>query len=296
MVAETTNPRVWRIARGSLELGKRTLLMGVVNVTPDSFSDGGKYFGPDAAVEHALRLQEETANLIDIGGESTRPGSEPVSDREQLRRLLPVLSSLQGRLRIPISIDTTSAVVARECLSAGAAIINDVTGFHGDGALPEVCHEFDSGVVLMHILGTPRSMQREPRYHDLLGEVNAYLVDGMRIARTARIAHESVVVDPGIGFGKTFEQNYRLLGDLMRFRDIAAGVLVGPSRKAFTGEFNMLPAAERQFSTAAAVAIAVLHGADIVRVHDVNEMRQVTDIVNRFQAVQHDERIESANR
>ncbi len=269
--------------------------MGIVNVTPDSFSDGGKFLLRDAAIAHALKLQSDGADLLDFGAESTRPGSDPVPDDVQLERLLPVLTGLSGKLQIPISIDTASAVVARESLQAGASIINDITGFHRDRALPSVCGEFGAGVVLMHVKGTPSTMQQQPHYDDLFGEIRGYLGEGVSAAREAGIPHENIIVDPGIGFGKTFNQNYDLLVLMRRFRDLAAGVLAGPSRKGFTGEFSKLSADQRQFPTAAAVAIAVLNGADIVRVHDVREMRQVTDILDRFRSVQESNRIESEN-
>ncbi len=270
--------------------------MGVVNVTPDSFSDGGKFFAPDAAAEQALRLQDEGADLLDFGAESTRPGSDPVSDDEQLRRLLPVLERVRGRLRIPISVDTTSAAVAQACLEAGAAIVNDISGFHLDRELPGVCRTYAAGVVLMHIQGSPKSMQREPHYENLFGEIRDYLREGVQSAEAAGISRAQILVDPGLGFGKTFEQNYRLLGGLEQFHGLAAGVLAGPSRKGFTGEFSELPAEQRQFSTAAAIAIAVLHGADVVRVHDVGQMRQVTDIIDRFKSVQKHEHVRSQDR
>jgi len=260
--------------------------MGVVNITPDSFSDGGRYLSREAAVEQALRLQSDSADLLDLGAESTRPGSQPVPIREQLNRLLPVLEVLQGLAQIPISIDTTSSAVARECLKAGAVIINDISGFHYDAELPAVCAESEAGVVLMHVKGTPETMQQQTKYENMIGEVREYLGSGIETARSHGISCEYIVVDPGLGFGKSFEQNYRLLGSLNRFGDIAAGVLVGPSRKAFTGEFSQLPPEQRQFSTAAAVALAVLHGADIARVHDVKELRQVTDIVDKFRTIQ----------
>jgi dihydropteroate synthase len=279
-------PRLWKYRGGQFTLGTRTLLMGVVNITPDSFSDGGKFYARDAAVAHAVQLQDEGADMFDLGAESTRPGSTPVPHDEQLRRLLPVLKELAGTISAPISIDTTSAVVARECLTAGAAIVNDITGFHRDPDLPSVCAEFAAGVVLMHIKGTPETMQSEPQYRDLFGEIHDYLHEGVRVAARAGIPRERILVDPGIGFGKTFEHNYRLLGALYRFQDLAAGVLVGPSRKAFKGEFNKLPANRRQFSTAATVAIAALNGADVIRVHDIREMKQVVEILDRFRAIQ----------
>ena len=295
MGADTNPARVWNYRGGRFELGARTLLMGIVNVTPDSFSDGGKFLSRDAAIAHALRLQSDGADLLDFGAESTRPGSEAVPDDVQLERLLPVLTGLSGKLQIPISIDTASAVVARECLQAGAAIVNDITGFHKDRMLPQVCREFGAGVVLMHIKGTPSTMQQQPHYDDLFGEIRSYLSDGVSAAMAAGIPRESIIVDPGIGFGKTFAQNYELLGGMRKFRDLTAGVLAGPSRKGFTGEFSKLPADQRQFPTAAAVAIAVLNGTDIVRVHDVREMRQVTDILDRFRSIRESNRIESEN-
>jgi dihydropteroate synthase len=277
--------RKWVHRSGEFILGGRTLLMGIVNVTPDSFSDGGKYFDIGDAVEHALRLQADGADLLDFGAESTRPGSDPVPGKEQLHRLIPVLQRLAGQTTVPLSVDTTNAEVAAESLQAGASIVNDVSGFHADAKLPQICSEAGAGVVLMHLRGTPKNMQADPRYADLFEEIRGYLAAGVTAAASAGITKDRILVDPGIGFGKTFEQNYQLLGNLKSFRDLAAGVLVGPSRKAFTGEFNKLPADQRQFSTAAAVALALMNGADVVRVHDVREMRQVSDIVDRFREV-----------
>ncbi len=281
----TDNARCWRHRTGELALGRRTLLMGVVNVTPDSFSDGGRFLSPDAAASHAVSLQNAGADMLDLGAESTRPGSEPVAVKEQLARLLPVLERLRGRLTVPLSIDTTSAAVAVECLRAGASAINDITGFHGDVELPRVCAESGAGVMLMHLRGAPKTMQADTRYADLIGEVRGYLAAGVDTAARTGIPGERILVDPGLGFGKNFEQNYRLLGALREFRDLAAGVLAGPSRKAFTGEFSGLPADQRQFSTAAAVALAALFGADMVRVHDVGEMKQVVQIIDRFREI-----------
>ena len=281
--------RVWQHRTGDFTLGRRTLLMGIVNVTPDSFSDGGKYLRPEAALAHALTLQEQGADLLDLGAESTRPDSEGVTDAEQLRRLLPVFEMLNGRVRVPLSVDTASAEVAEACLQAGASIVNDVTAFHGDASLPLVCARRGAGVILMHLRGTPRTMQRDTHYDDLFGEIYAHLAGNVAAAQAAGIGRERILVDPGIGFGKSFDQNYLLLGGLSRFGDLAAGVLAGPSRKRFTGEFCALPPDQRQFPTAAAVALAVLHGADVVRVHDVAEMRQVVDILDRFREL-HEER------
>ncbi|MBU0509611.1 dihydropteroate synthase [bacterium] len=277
--------RVWRHRTGELVLGTRTLLMGIVNVTPDSFSDGGRYFDPARAAEHALQLQDEGADLLDFGAESTRPGSDPISADEQLRRLLPVFRRLETRVRVPMSVDTCLSAVACECLEAGAAIVNDVSALRKDRELAAVCARYRAGVVLMHMRGTPDTMQQNTHYDNLLGEVGEDLRAAVSLAEEAGIVRECIVVDPGIGFGKSYEQNYRLLGGLSRFHGLAAGVLAGPSRKGFTGEFSQAPADRRRFSTAAAVALSVLHGADVVRVHDVAQMREVTDIIDRFREI-----------
>jgi dihydropteroate synthase len=277
--------RVWRHRTGEIRLGLRTVLMGVVNVTPDSFSDGGRYLSADAAVEHALQLERDGADLLDLGAESTRPGSEAVSADDQLGRLLPVLERLRGRVRVPLSVDTTSATVAERCLRAGVSVVNDVSGFHREPTMAEVCASHGAGVVLMHIRGAPKTMQAGIHYDDLFGEIRAYLAAGVEAAERSGIPRQRMVVDPGLGFGKTFEQNYQLIGGLRRFGDLAAGVLAGPSRKAFTGEFSGSPPDRRQFSTAAAVALCILNGADVVRVHDVCEMRQAADIIDRYRQV-----------
>jgi dihydropteroate synthase len=200
--------------------------------------------------------------------------------------LLPVVEGLVKELRIPISIDTTSSEVADECLRAGAAAINDISGFHRDEALADVCAKHSAGVILMHIKGTPKEMQQAPVYESLIEDVRNYLREGVDLALTHGIPRDYIVVDPGIGFGKTFEHNYELLGKLAEFQGMGAGVLAGTSRKGFTGEFNKLPPGQRQYSTAASVAIAILHGADMVRVHDVGEMKQVADICDRFRELQ----------
>jgi dihydropteroate synthase len=286
MVAETMLPRLWKCGRSTLKLGERTLIMGVLNVTPDSFSDGGRFTDPHAAIAHAIQLQTDGADLIDLGAESTRPGSSPVPDAEQLRRLLPVLDGMSGNISIPISIDTSSSSVAGECLAAGASVINDIRGFRSDTHLADTCAKAGAGAVLMHLQGTPETMQRDPQYGDLLAEVREFLRGSVAMALDAGLARENIVVDPGIGFGKTFEHNYRLLGALHEFSDLAAGVLVGPSRKSFLAEFSGLPPDQRQFPTSAAVTIAALHGADVIRVHDVREMREVLEVTDRFRTVE----------
>ncbi|MCB9357083.1 MAG: dihydropteroate synthase [Calditrichaeota bacterium] len=277
--------RRFRHRRGSLELGRRTLLMGIVNVTPDSFSDGGRYLDSNAAVVHALKLVEDGADIVDLGAESTRPGSTGSSDAEQLNRLLPVLEKLRKITDSVLSIDTRSSVVARECLELGADMINDVSGLEHDHALADVCHECGAGLVIMHMRGKPETMQTTLAEGNPVPEVKRFLESAVARCLDAGLDREHLLVDPGLGFGKSFEQNHQLLNDLCELTTLGAGVLVGPSRKAFTGELSGLPPDARQFSTAAAVAIAILHGADIVRVHDVKEMREVSDFCDRFRSV-----------
>ncbi|MBI5059037.1 dihydropteroate synthase [candidate division KSB1 bacterium] len=281
----TDPPRIWRHRFGELPLGGRTLLMGIVNVTPDSFSDGGQFVDAESAVAHALRLQSEGADLVDLGAESTRPGSSAVPPDVQLDRLLPVMRVLRDALRIPISIDTTRSEVARQTLSMGAAIINDVSGFGADSELAQVCGALGAGVVVMHMRGTPADMQRNTDYDDLIGEVRAGLSRSVGVGEAHGITPEHIVVDPGIGFGKSFEQNHLLIGQLRAFRGLGAGVLAGPSRKAFTAEFSGRLGGQRQFGTAAAVALCALRGADIIRVHDVAEMREVVQLIDRNREV-----------
>jgi dihydropteroate synthase len=262
--------------------------MGVVNVTPDSFSDGGLAFEPQAAVRHALSLAAQGADILDIGAESTRPGSLPVSAEEELKRLLPVVRAVSSQTTVPISVDTYKAQVAEAALDSGAVIVNDISGFHFDPKMPEVCKRHQAGVVLMHIKGTPRDMQLDPAYDNLLGEIIAYLKEGTRRAEQAGIEHERILLDPGIGFGKTFDDNYRLISGLPRLAELGFPVVVGPSRKGFTGEFSGLPPHKRQFATAAAVTLSILHGVSVVRVHDVAEMKEVAAIVDRFLQVTSD--------
>lgn len=284
---EKAKAKVFRHRRGVLELGEGTRLMGIVNITPDSFSDGGHYLEAQRAVEHALELVKQGADIIDLGAESTRPGSLEVSTDAQLGRLLPVLEQIRPETDAIISIDTRSSVVAKFCLAIGVDVINDVSGLKDDAELASVCREHHAGLVLMHMRGTPASMQHDLHYEDVVSEVAQSLSESTAVAHHYGIESDYILVDPGLGFGKTFTHNYTLLRNLDRLQGIAAGVLVGPSRKAFTGEFSGLPASSRQFSTAAAVAIAVLNGADVIRVHDVAEMKQVTDICDRYTELMH---------
>ncbi len=246
--------------------------MGVVNVTPDSFSDGGRFIEPERAVEHGLELISQGAHLLDIGGESSRPGSRPVPEEEEVRRILPVIRSLRKQTDIPISIDTTKAAVARAALDAGVDIINDISSLRFDTQMARVVAQNGAGLILMHMLGTPLTMQEAPRYGNLLNEISTFLGKRIEEAEEAGISPESIVVDPGIGFGKTLEHNLILLKRLDVFKDLAKPLCVGVSRKAFIGKVLDLPAEERMEGTIGAAVLSVIGGAHILRVHDVREV------------------------
>jgi len=258
-----------------LDVGTRTLLMGIVNVTPDSFSDGGRFYEPGAAVEQGLRLAAEGADIVDVGGESTRPGAEAVDAETECRRVLPVIEGLAAQGALPISIDTSKAVVARRALDAGASIINDVTALRGDPEMAAVAAQSDVPLILMHMQGTPRTMQQAPHYDDLMSEVVAHLRGAMAAAVDAGVDEEQLVVDPGLGFGKTLDHNLELLRRLGELRSLGRPILIGPSRKSFIGKVLGVPADERVLGTAAAVAFAIARGAHIIRVHDVAQISQV---------------------
>ncbi|HWC49428.1 MAG TPA: dihydropteroate synthase [Solirubrobacterales bacterium] len=250
-----------------------TQLMGVVNVTPDSFSDGGLYLDPDEAIAHGLALAEAGAEILDVGGESTRPGADPVGEEEELRRVVPVIRGLaasQSRL----SVDTSKAPVAAAALDAGAEIVNDVTALRGDPEMGALCAERDATVVLMHMLGEPRTMQEDPRYDDVVTEVKAFLAERLEAAVAAGIAEERVWLDPGIGFGKTAAHNMELLRRLDELHELGRPLVVGTSRKSFIGRVDGSPADQRLGGTIASSVLAAAEGADVLRVHDVAEMRQ----------------------
>jgi len=264
-----------------LALGERTLVMGVLNVTPDSFSDGGKYLDADAAVARALEMEMQGADIIDVGGESTRPGSDPVPVDTELARVLPVVERLSGRLRVPISIDTQKAVVAAAALRAGAEIVNDVSGLTADPALADVVRRARAALVLMHMRGRPKTMQKRPFARNVLRDVSRGLREAVARARRAGIPRARIVLDPGIGFGKSVEQNCELLARLPELARLGYPLLVGPSRKSFLGALLEGAADEgRMWGTAAAVAAAILGGAHLVRVHDVGEMAQVARVAD----------------
>ncbi len=250
-------------------LGPRAWLMGIVNVTPDSFSDGGVYFDPRKAVERGLELVADGADIVDVGGESTRPGSRPVPAAEEIGRILPVIEGLRQQTRALLSVDTTKAAVAQAALDAGADIVNDTSAFRFDPAMPGVVARAGAGAVLMHMQGTPLTMQNAPHYDDLLGEIGAFLSDRIRVAEAAGIPRERLIVDPGLGFGKTVEHNLELLRRQADLQALGRPLLLGFSRKAFLGAILDLPPGERLEGTIAAAVLSAERGAHILRVHDV---------------------------
>ncbi len=257
----------------TVEFGKRTYLMGILNVTPDSFSDGGRFFTQTDAVLHAFQMMKDGADIIDIGGESTRPGAEQVSLEEETRRVIPVITKIRQKSSVPLSIDTYKSQVALEALKAGANIVNDISGLHFDPKMAQVIAEKNASVVIMHIKGTPKDMQSNPHYDDLIREIYDYLASAVELARKHGI--RQIMIDPGIGFGKTAEHNLELINRLEEFRGIGVPILIGVSRKSFIGKILETPVEARLEGTAAAVTASILKGADIVRVHDVREMRRV---------------------
>lgn len=270
----------WRIRRGSLPWGRRTLVMGILNVTPDSFSDGGRYLQPKEAIRHGLEMAEAGADIIDVGGESSRPGSEPVPAEEELRRILPVVRKLCAEADVPVSVDTTKAAVAEAALEAGASIVNDISAGRLDTAMLPAVARAGAGFVLMHMLGTPRTMQANPRYGNVVREVNGFLSERVDACEQAGVPREAIAVDPGIGFGKTVTHNLELIRGLAAFATLGVPVLVGPSRKSFIGTVTGRQVDDRLWSTAGAVAVAILRGAHAVRVHDVPEMIQVARMID----------------
>lgn len=269
----------------TLVLGERTLVMGILNVTPDSFSDGGLFLSTRAAVEHARELERAGADILDIGGESTRPGSEETPEEEELRRVLPVIEKLRGRLKIPISIDTRRARVAEMAAQAGAEMLNDVSGLRDDPAVADVAQRHELPIVLMHMRGRPKTMQQSGFARDVVKDVRKGLEAAVRRATKAGIDKRQIIIDPGIGFGKSFRQNFELLARLGEVGKLGFPMLVGTSRKGFVGNaLGGVPAGERVWGTAATVTAAVLGGAHIVRVHDVAEMAQVVKVADAMVA------------
>ena len=261
---------------------KKTLIMGILNVTPDSFSDGGRFNTLEAAVAHAKQLVTDGADIIDIGGESTRPGSEPLSEKEELSRVLPLITCLGNELNVPLSVDTYKPGVAKACLQAGAHLINDITGLTNP-RMQQVAAAHDVPVVMMHMLGTPKMMQQNPVYQDVIGEIHTFFQLQIKTAKKAGVTQ--LIIDPGIGFGKTLHHNLQLLKHLERFTDLGYPLMIGPSRKSFIGTITGLPVNERLEGTLAAVTIAVQNGANIIRVHDVKQCKRALQVIDAIRSV-----------
>jgi dihydropteroate synthase len=279
LISAVQRPRFWRTSQRQLPL-ERPLIMGILNTTPDSFSDGSLYSDPQRAVDRALEMVAEGADIIDIGGESTRPGSAPVSTEDELKRVIPVITALAGRTPCPISVDTWKSQVARAAMDAGAEIINDISGFTFDPQMASVAARTGAGVVLMHTRGTPQSMQHDTAYTDLIGEITLFLRQSLALAGEAGIEQERLALDPGIGFAKTVAQNLEILRRLREFTSLGLPLLAGTSRKSFIGKVLDRETGQRTCGTAATVALAVHNGADILRVHDVRAMRDVADMAH----------------
>jgi dihydropteroate synthase len=279
--------RQWKLARRSLPYGERTLVMGVLNVTPDSFSDGGQFFSTDDAVRHAKQMIAEGADIIDIGGESTRPGSAFVSEAKELERVIPVIEQLAALTSVPLSIDTTKSRVARAAIAAGAEIVNDISALRFDPAIADEAAQAGAGLVLMHSRGTPKTMQQLPPVLDIMSQVSASLYESIGIAQQHGVEKDSIAIDPGIGFGKTVAQNVELIAKLNQLARefVEFPILIGTSRKSFIGKLlNGAPANERVHGTIATVVASILNGAHIVRVHEVRATLEALKIADTIKA------------
>ena len=269
-----------------LNPNRKTLVMGIVNVTPDSFSDGGKFFSPEVAISHASKLITQGADIIDIGGESTRPGAKPVSESEELKRVIPVIKEIRAdNPTILISIDTTKASVAKYAVEAGADIINDVSGLSFDNNMAGIVESLNVPIVIMHMKGNPQNMQSNPKYKDIVNEILDFFKIKIKIAIQSGINRSMIILDPGIGFGKTVDHNFELLSRLNEFNTLELPIMIGPSRKSFIGITLDLPPEDRVEGTAAAVSAGVMNGASIVRVHDVKSMKRVVQIIEKIRNV-----------
>lgn len=258
--------------RSDLDLSHRTHLMGILNITPDSFSDGGNYLEPERALDRAWEMADDGADMIDVGGESSRPGAQPVSTDEEIRRVIPVIRALAKKITVPISVDTVKAEVAKAALDAGAEIINDISALNFDSKMVEVAGKYRAPVIIMHMPGNPRTMQNNPAYSDLIGHISKYLSESIKLAEDHGV--EQVIIDPGIGFGKTTEHNLQILRELDRFLDMGRPLLVGASRKSFIGNVLDLPVDDRMEGSLATAVWAAIKGAHILRVHEVKETRR----------------------
>jgi len=261
-------------------LSERTHIMGVLNVTPDSFSDGGKFLNIEKAVSHGLKMAEEGADIIDIGGESTRPGSLPVSIEEEEKRVLPVIETLAKKMQIPISIDTYKSQIAQKAIDAGAEMINDISGLRFDSEMVKVASKYNIPVIIMHIKGTPQNMQESPNYENVIKEIKDYFEERINFADSMGIKGKNIILDPGIGFGKRFEDNLAILKNLKEFKKLEKPLLVGLSRKSFIGKILDLPVEERLEGSLGALAYSIMQGANIVRVHDVKESVRVAKVMD----------------
>jgi len=271
----------WTVRNVTLDLTRRPLLMGILNVTPDSFSDGGLFFDHQAAIEHGQQLVAEGADILDIGGESSRPGAWPVSAEEELRRVIPVVTALAERVSVPISIDTSKAAVAREAIAAGASIVNDITALRGDPQMVEVVRDTGVGVCVMHMKGTPQTMQQEAVYRDVVAEVAGFLESRCRQLEMAGIKRDHIAIDPGLGFAKTPLHNWQIIAGLQRLRDLGYPLIIGHSRKRFLREIvGTDPRCILQATVGVGVLLAAA-GIDVLRIHDVKAMRQVLDLWQR---------------
>lgn len=287
MGSDTSSPQVLVIRGTVLPLAERVHVIGILNVTPDSFSDGGQYMNPDAAVAHALAMGEQGADVIDIGAESSRPGAVPIDEEEERRRLIPIVRAVCRRTAIPVSIDTTKASIAEQALDVGAALINDITALRWDARMANVVAKAGAGLILMHMQGNPQTMQDAAHYTDVVAEVRQFLKARMDAAKEAGVPSDRILLDPGIGFGKNCQHNVALLNQLDTFRTLGRPLVVGVSRKAFIGKILGRPIDQRLMGTAGAVAVAVMKGARMVRVHDVAPIRDVVKIVEALQRHQH---------
>jgi dihydropteroate synthase len=254
--------------------------MGVLNVTPDSFSDGGKFLNVEDAVRCGIKMAEEGADIIDVGGESTRPRSDPITIEDELSRVVPVIEALANEIDIPISIDTYKSEVAKKALEAGAEMINDISALRFDPKMKEVVAEYQVPVVLMHIKGTPKNMQENPYYEDVIKEIIEYLRESIQLAKDGGIEEKNIIIDPGFGFGKRLEDNLNILKNLRKFSILNCPILVGPSRKSFIGKILDLPVEERLEGSLAALVVSIMNGANIVRVHDVKESKRVACLLD----------------
>lgn len=265
---------------GVLNLSERTHIMGIINVTPDSFSDGGRFFSVDAAIEHALRLIDEGADIVDIGGESSRPGAEPVALAEELKRVLPVIEAIAKRAPVAVSIDTYKAEVARQALQCGADIVNDISGLRFDADMAATIAHSNAAGILMHIKGTPRHMQKNPYYHDVMTEIKTYLQESIARAVQAGISRRKIIIDPGIGFGKRLQDNIEIHRRLRELSDLDCPILFGSSRKSFLGQILDRPVHERLAGTIASNVQAILNGAHIIRVHEVKALKDAAQTID----------------